>query len=131
MRWLNSKILSVVVLLVFAGQVVAMPFMACCEDMLQLSDMNTMQPAMEQTAQSRDLNIHVQAEPSMHDHKHMPGQDQESHSGMDCDFCGVISIALQSEIAASQKYPTKLSVFFNSVTHPPFNNSYYRPPITA
>ena len=111
MRWLNSKILSVVVLLVFAGQVVAMPFMACCEDMLQLSDMNTMQPAMEQTAQSHDLNMHVQAEPSMHDHKHMPGQDQESHSGMDCDLRRHIhSLAIRN--CRISEIPNKIIGFF-------------------
>lgn len=130
MRLLKSKIVAIFVMLAFSAQVLAMPFFACCDEMRQMQSM-----VADDAGTINHSSHHMQSAQhdaqAIHVHQSVGNQTEKNDCDIHCDFCGVASLAMQSESFSAQAGHSTLQNFFSFVTPPAVADSLFRPPISA
>ncbi|MAM70647.1 MAG: hypothetical protein CMP91_05830 [Gammaproteobacteria bacterium] len=124
MRKLLSLKFALVIMLVFTGQSIAMPFLDCCESN-DVRDSETHEMSMADMDSSHDLNT------SGKHHSSMAGHNEDAFCNHQCDVCPGTILVTALTAYSPQMMHSPLNVLYDFTLVASTTDSPFRPPIFA
>jgi hypothetical protein len=130
MKKQNSRNIIFLMLLAFCGQVLAAPFLDCCDEMQIMSEDGDMvlhhNLEMNMSVEMQHMDFDVE-----HNHADMFGDDANHACGFDCNFCSATTLPLTEELGTQQILSSSKFSIYNFILPSTKTDTPFKPPIAA